>query len=160
MLSDEENYVTVRIPRFFDDLINKYLEAHEEEMRLLGQRTSRAGVVKKALYEFLKKEGVIQETLQPDKVHGDTKPDDFWNTIKETFMVHSIVKITKETSLPPHHLDLHQLEQRIRRFILWRAEESNRKVGKDYLDDLTEALLTYHQELVKGYSSITPLLPP
>jgi len=54
-----EEYVTVRIPKFFDDLINKYIEAHQEELRLLGLRTSRAGIVKKALYEFLKKEGII-----------------------------------------------------------------------------------------------------
>ena len=58
-MSKEEQYVTVRIPKFFDDLINKYIEAHQEEMRLLGLRTSRAGVVKKALYEFFKKEGII-----------------------------------------------------------------------------------------------------
>ena len=60
-MNEDEQYVTVRIPRFFDDLIKKYLESHQEEMRLLGQRTSRAGVVKKALYEFLKDEGVIRE---------------------------------------------------------------------------------------------------
>lgn len=64
-MSDEEQYVTVRIPRFFDDLINKYIDVHQEEMRLLGQRTSRAGVVKKALYELFKKEGIIQATLNP-----------------------------------------------------------------------------------------------
>jgi len=60
-MDEDEQYVTVRIPRFFDDLIKKYLELHQEKMRLLGQRTSRAGVVKKALYEFLKDEGVIRE---------------------------------------------------------------------------------------------------
>jgi len=57
----EKQYVTVRIPKFFDDLINKYIEAHQQEMRLLGMRASRTAVVKKALYEFLKKEGIIQE---------------------------------------------------------------------------------------------------
>ena len=60
-MNEDEQYVTVRIPRFFDDLIKKYLKLHREKMRLLGQRTSRAGVVKKALYEFLKDEGVIPE---------------------------------------------------------------------------------------------------
>jgi len=59
-MSEEKQYVMVRIPKFFDDLINKYIEAHQEELRLLGLRASRAGVVKKALYEFLKKEGIIQ----------------------------------------------------------------------------------------------------
>jgi len=60
VMSKEERYVTVRIPKFFDNLINKYIEAHEEEMMLLGQRASRASVVRKALYEFFKKEGLIQ----------------------------------------------------------------------------------------------------
>ena len=53
------DYVTVRIPKFFDDLIKEYLKNHREEMMLLGQRTSRAGVIKKALYEFFKKENFI-----------------------------------------------------------------------------------------------------
>jgi len=59
-MSEEEKYVTVRIPKVFDDLINKYIEEHKEEMMLLYQRASRAGIVKRALYEFFKKEGIIQ----------------------------------------------------------------------------------------------------
>ena len=58
-MSEKEQLVTVRIPKVYGDLIKKYIEKHQEEMRLLGQRTSRAGVVKKALYEFFKKEGII-----------------------------------------------------------------------------------------------------
>lgn len=54
----EDEYVNVRIPRIFGDLINKYLETHQEEMTLQGQRLSRVAVVKKALYEFFKREGV------------------------------------------------------------------------------------------------------
>jgi len=30
-MSEEEKYVTVRIPKVFDDLINKYIEEHKEE---------------------------------------------------------------------------------------------------------------------------------
>jgi hypothetical protein len=60
-MSKEKKYMTIRIPESFDDLINKYIEAHKEEMLLLNQRTSRAGVVKKALYELFKKEGIIKE---------------------------------------------------------------------------------------------------
>ena len=59
-MSEESQYVTVRLPQFYDELVKKYLENHREEMMLLGQRASRAGVVKKALYEFFKKEGIIQ----------------------------------------------------------------------------------------------------
>ena len=58
-MTTENEYVTVRIPKFYDSLIQKYLKNHREELMLLGQRASRAGVVKKALYEFFKKEGVI-----------------------------------------------------------------------------------------------------
>ena len=59
-MSEEEQSVTVRIPKVYGDLIKKYIEKHRGEMRLLGQRPSRSGVVKIALYEFFKKEGIIQ----------------------------------------------------------------------------------------------------
>ena len=56
---EEVQYVTVRIPKFYDDLINLYIGEHWEEMRLQGLRASRAGIIKKALYEFFKREGLI-----------------------------------------------------------------------------------------------------
>ena len=59
-MSEETEYITIRIPKFYDDLIEKYLSNHRRELMLLGQRASRAGVIKKALYEFLKREGVIR----------------------------------------------------------------------------------------------------
>jgi len=68
----DRQYVTVRIPKLFDDLINKYIEAHREEMTLLDQRTNRAAIVKKSLYEVLKKEGIIEEALHPVKTQRDT----------------------------------------------------------------------------------------
>lgn len=53
---DEEKYVTVRIPKVFDERIKEYIEAHREELEFQGVRLSRASIVKRALYEFLKKD--------------------------------------------------------------------------------------------------------
>ena len=60
MSEKKQRYLTVRIPGVYEDLILKYIEAHKEEMLLLGQKLSRAAIVTRALYEFLKKEGIIQ----------------------------------------------------------------------------------------------------
>jgi len=147
----KKEYVTVRIPKVFDDLINKYIEEHREEMMLLDQRTSRAGVVKRALYEFFKKEGIIQETRHSVKIQGETsKPDDFSVYIKETFLAHAIIEMTKETTLPLDHLDLKKLEQNIRRYITKRAEERGEIITEEYLDELTKNTLEYHKEILKG----------
>jgi hypothetical protein len=148
-MSKEKKYVTVRIPESFDDLINKYLEAHKEEMMFLNERTSRAGVVKKALYELFKKEGITQE--KSPKIQGDvSKPDDFSVYIKETFFAHSIIKMAKEATLPPSHLDMTEIEQRIRLYITKRAEEKGIKITKEYLDELSEDILKKHKEIIEG----------
>lgn len=152
-LHEEEQYVTVRIPNFFNDLIKKYIELHQEEMKLLGQRTSRAGVVKKALYEFFMEEGIIQEKTKTEK--GVTsEPDDFWIRVKETFFAHSILKISKEAKLPGHHSDLDKLEQLIKRYIIKRAEEKGKEVTEKYLIELTKELVDYHEEIVEGLNII------
>jgi len=54
-MSEEEKYVTVRIPKVFDDLINKYIEEHKEEMMLLYQRASRLASSKGPCMNFLRK---------------------------------------------------------------------------------------------------------
>ena len=155
-MSEEKEYVTVRIPKVFDDLINKYIEEHKEEMMLLDQRTSRAGIVKRALYEFFKKEGIIGETIRPVKIQGETsKPDDFSVYIKETFLAHSIIKMAKEPTLPPDHLDLEKFEQNIRRYITKRAEERGEIITKEHLDKLTKDTLEYHKEILKGLALMT-----
>jgi len=152
----ENQYVTVRIPKLFDDLINQYIEAHREEMKLLDQRTSRAAIVKKALYEFLKKEGIIQQTRQSAKTQEETpKPDDFFVHIKETFLAHSIIAIVKEKTLPPDHSDLKQLEQNIRQYITERAEKEGKEITKQRLDELTEDLIEYHKEILEGLNLMT-----
>jgi len=123
---------------------------------LLDQRASRAGVVKRALYEFFKKEGIIGETIRPVKTQGETpKLDDFSVTIKETFLAHTIIEMAKETTLPPDHLDLKKLEQNIRQFITKRAEERGETITKEHLDKLTKETLEYHKEMLKGLALIT-----
>ena len=51
----KKEYVTVRIPKVFDDLINKYIEEHKEEMMLLYQRASRLASSKGPYTNFLRK---------------------------------------------------------------------------------------------------------
>ena len=93
---------------------------NKEELRLLGQRISRASVVKRALYEFLRKEGIVEETSTQLQIQGDLLDltEGFLVNIKETFLMHSIIKIAKESALPSTHLNLQEFEQNIREYII------------------------------------------
>ena len=54
-----DSYVTVRIPKGFDELIKAYIQKNKKTLKLIG-RVSRAHVVKIALYQFLKEEGIVK----------------------------------------------------------------------------------------------------
>jgi len=148
-----EEYVTVRIPQFFDDLIKKYIAANQEEMRLLGLRTSRASVVKQALYEFLKKGGVVQE--QPVTQKDVSNQDDFFLRSKEIFLAHSIIKLANGKTLPPNHLDLKELEQSTKKYITKRAEKTGNSIKKQEIEALSKELVEYHKEIVEGLDLIS-----
>jgi len=129
-MSEEEKYVAVRIPKFFDDLINKYIEANQEEMKLLGLRISRSGVVKKALYEFFKKEGIIQPPNIPE----------------DTFAVHiTEVFRTLNSALEESGVDSpenpQEKERKIRKYIYDQAEKWGKKLTPQYVDGLVEKVM-------------------
>ena len=134
-MSNEERYVTVRIPKFYDDLINKYLEEHQEEMRLTGQRTSRAGVVKRALYEFLKKEGIIQFP----KIQEDT----FAVHITEVFRTLNSFLEKSGVNCPESP---QEIERKVRKYIYDQAEKWGKRLAPQYLDELVKRVSDLHSK--------------
>ena len=129
-MSEEKQYVTVRIPKFFDDLIKKYIETHQEEMKLLDQRTSRAGIVKKALYEFLKKEGIIQSL--------NTQEDTFAVHITEVFRTLNSVLEKSRVDCPESP---QENERKIREYIYDQAEKWGKRLTPQYVDELVKRVM-------------------
>lgn len=134
-MSKKEQYVTVRIPKFFDDLINRYIEVHQEEMRLLGQRTSRAGVIKKALYELLKKEGIIQ----PLEIQEDT----FAVHITEVFRTLNSFLEKSGVNCPESP---QEIERKVRKYVHEQAEKWGKRLTPQYLDELVKRVMELHSK--------------
>lgn len=76
--------------------------------------------------------------------------DDLLVHVKETFLAHAIIGMVKEKTLPAHHLDLKQFEERIRLHIKKRAKQEGRKITGKRLDELTRNVLQFHKEILKG----------
>jgi len=134
-MSEEKKYVTVRIPKFFDDLINKYIEAHREEMRLLDQRASRAGIVKRALYEFFKKEGIIQPPTTPE--------DPFTVHITEVFKKLNCVLEKSGVDCPESP---QEIERKVREYIYDQAEKWGKRLTPQYVDELVNRIMELHSK--------------
>jgi Arc/MetJ-type ribon-helix-helix transcriptional regulator len=100
-------------------------------------------------------ESAIRERIEKSKL-AEEMGDDFAARIKDTFLAHAIVNTVKEKTLPANHLDLKQLERYIRRFISKSAEREGKGITRERLDELTEELLEYHKEILKGLSLMAP----
>jgi len=82
--------------------------------------------------------------------------DSFLFYIKETFLAHVAMNMAKGEAMTTDHLDLKQLEQNIRQHIKRRVEAEGKKISEEWLDELTEELLEYHKEILKGLSLMAP----
>ena len=74
---------------------------------------------------------------------------------KEIFLVHSIMGIVKEKTLPASHSSQKELEGFIKRYIMERAEKKGKKITKKRLEEITKDLLEYHKEILEGLSLMT-----
>ena len=75
--------------------------------------------------------------------------------VKEIFLVHSIMGIVKEKTLPASHSSQKELEGFIKRYIRERAEKTGRKITKKRLEEITKDLLEYQKEILEGLSLMT-----
>jgi Arc/MetJ-type ribon-helix-helix transcriptional regulator len=96
-------------------------------------------------------ESAIRERIEESRL-SEKIGADFVARVKDKFLMHAIVNIVKEKTLPAHHLDLKELEQYIRRYIEKKAERESKRITKEQLDELIEYLLEYHKEMLKGLS--------
>jgi len=78
--------------------------------------------------------------------------DDLLVRVKETFLVHSIIGMVKEKTMPAGHPDQKKLEGFIKRYIIERAEKMGKKITKKRLEEITKDLLEYHKEILEGLS--------
>jgi hypothetical protein len=96
-------------------------------------------------------ESAIRERIEESRL-AEKIGDDFVARVKDTFLMHAIVNIVKEKTLPTNHLDLKEFEEYVRRYVEKKAERENKRITKEQLDELTEYLLEYHKEMLEGLS--------
>jgi Arc/MetJ-type ribon-helix-helix transcriptional regulator len=94
-------------------------------------------------------ESAIREKIEDINLAGEID-DDFSVRVKETFLAHAIMGMVKEKTLPAHHSDPKQFEQYVRRYVKKRGEREGRKMAKKRLDELTNDILEYHNEILAG----------
>jgi hypothetical protein len=96
-------------------------------------------------------ESAIRERIEESRL-SEKMGVDFVARVKDTFLMHAIVNIVKEKTLPAHHLDLKEFEEYVRRYIEKKAERESKRITKEQLDELIEYLLEYHKEMLEGLS--------
>jgi hypothetical protein len=96
-------------------------------------------------------ESAIRERIEESRL-AEKIGDDFVARVKDTFLMHAIVNIVKEKTLPTNHLDLKEFEEYVRRYVEERAKREGERITKERLDELTKYLLEYHKEMLEGLS--------
>jgi Arc/MetJ-type ribon-helix-helix transcriptional regulator len=142
----------VRIPKPVMDRVDEIVQDS-------GLYLNRQQFVESAIREKAEKTRLLTEREELDfgsgaKVkalsRGDKVSDDLLVSIKDAFMAHAVLKKVKEERLPADHLDLEQLEKRVREYVEKRA--GGKKLGKRRLDRLVKEILSYHLGILEGLS--------
>jgi hypothetical protein len=140
-MSEKKGYITIKLSKFYEDLIDNYLEMHRENGRFGGRRISRANVVRLALDELFKKEGITQEpSLQ--------FPPEYSKLTKELIFAHTILRMARGEKLPSDHMDLNHLKTYLRQLLEKKELKNDIKMNHEQREALVEELLQYHKQLL------------
>jgi len=74
--------------------------------------------------------------------------------IKESFLVHTIMGLVNGKGLPSHHSDSGQFGEKVRSYLVRKAEIEGRRLTEEQLDELTECLLKYHDDILEGLRAL------
>jgi hypothetical protein len=141
-MSTKKGYFTIRLSKFYEDMIDNYLEIHREDARFGGQRMSRATVVRLALEDFFKKEGIIQVTALDS-------PPDYLKLGRELIFTHAIVKLAQGEQLPSDHKNTANLTTYLRQLVEKQELEKSVTMNDAQREAIVEELLQYHQQLLE-----------
>jgi len=144
-MSNKNEYITIRLSKFYEELIDNYLEQHQKNGKLVGRRTSRANVVRMALDEFFKKKNGLQET-QP------TVPADLLKFSKEFIFAHITMRMTRGEELPSDHMDLNYLETYLTQLLQKQEIKKGIKIEDQQKEILVEELMKYHKQLLEMFA--------
>lgn len=82
--------------------------------------------------------------------------DGFLVRVRETFLVHTVVGLVRG-EMPVHHSDPRKFEEKVRAYIVRRAEIEGRKLTERQVGELTDNLLEYYREILKGLNVLSPV---
>jgi len=74
--------------------------------------------------------------------------------IKESFLVHTIMGLVNGKGLPSHHSDQGQFREKVRSYLMRKAEIEGRRLTEEQFDELTECLLKYRDDMLEGLRTL------
>jgi Arc/MetJ-type ribon-helix-helix transcriptional regulator len=72
--------------------------------------------------------------------------------VKESFLMHTIVELARGKGLPSDHVDPSYIKERIRSYIIKKAQIEGKELTEEQADELTSFLFEYHKELLQSLS--------
>ena len=141
-MSNKKEYFTIRLSKFYEDLIDNYLELHRGDAQFGGQRISRATVVRLALDDFFKKAGIVPDSAL------DSLPD-YSRLSRELIFAHTVVKLAQGERLPLDHKDTAYLQTYLQQLIEKQELEKGVTMNETLRDAVVEELLQYHKQLLE-----------
>lgn len=72
--------------------------------------------------------------------------------VKESFLMHTIVELARGKGLPKDHVDPSYIQEKIRSYVIKKAQIEGKELTEKQADELTTCLLEYHKELLQSLS--------
>jgi len=140
----------VRIPKRLMDEVDRIVNNG-------GLYLNRQQFVESAIGEKIERLGVLNAGSSPRfglRTDSSCILDEDLIGIKESFLVHTITALVKGKALPSHHSDQGQFREKIREYLIRKAEIEGKRLTNEQLDELTECLLKYHKDIVEGLRTL------
>ena len=140
--------MTVRLSQFYEDMIDRYLKLKRGNAEPRGQKASRADVVRLALDEFFKKEGLVKRTRPKHQINISELG-------KEQIFVHTLLETARGKTLPSDHKNLDYLRNYLSQMIEKKMYKNGMKADDEQLEEIVDGLFQYHQRLLEMLEEIS-----
>jgi len=74
--------------------------------------------------------------------------------IRESLLVHTIMALVRGKALPNDHSESGQFREKVRSYLVRKAEIEGKRLTDEQLDEFTECLLKYHEDILEGLRTL------
>jgi Arc/MetJ-type ribon-helix-helix transcriptional regulator len=134
---------TIRIPSSLMDVVDQMVGDK-------GLYVNRQQFVESAIREKIEKLRIVEQggSFELGALLAGMNRE-FLDRVKEKYVLHSIMAIVNQKTMPDHHLDLDLLKQKVKEYTEETAKTEGRILTEKQIGELTNNLLKYHMEILK-----------